>query len=185
MSFLVASFQCQSSTWFVRVERRTAACRAGSCRWRWRAPARPDAELAASSGAACGTCELLQQRGDVGAQRRVVGFEHRQQRAVDERMHECDGGDAVRRGGRGSVSRASASSAALTPIWPVAARSLRAIVRTSARWIGQLRDERGDALRVVVRGVGGGHAGVGELRRLRGQAPWRGPAAACRASRTR
>ena len=37
------------------------------------------------------------------------------------------------------------------------------------RWVGELRDERGDPLRIVGRGGGGGHAGIGKLAAGRGQ----------------
>ena len=185
VSFLVASFQCQSSTWFDS-SARTAACRAGS---------RP---IASASDLLRGTerlrqqrrglrhVELLQQRGDIGPQRR-----RRRCRASPAAgrstsgSHLRGGGDEALRGVRDRFLSPVLRASRLTPTWPVAARSLRAMVRTSAD--GSVNCATSAAIRCgsFAGGGRGGHAGVGELGAGRAQAPWRGPVAACCASRIR
>ena len=108
----------------------------------------------------------------------VVGVEHRQERAIDERMHELDGGDQ-----RCAASRVGFSSECfergVDADLAVAARSLRAIVRTSARRIGKLFDERGDPLRIVGRGVAAAMQASANAAPPGASSFERGPGAAC------
>ena len=112
--------------------------------------------------------ELPQQIGDVGAKDGVVRVEHRQQHAVDEWMHR---GDA-----RGQCGAAIAIGF-LGECFERCSRGFgtgggQVVLREEAgfrRRVGELPDERGDALRIVRDGRGDGHAGIGERGAFRGQ----------------
>ena len=108
-----------------------------------------------------GNAKSFENRGDVGTELRIIGFEHRQEWAIDERVHELDGGkhrctalwigfasDCFERGGGPNLAGGGEVVAGDRANFE--------------RWVGELTDERGDALGAIGGGAGGGHGGFDE-----------------------